>query len=64
MGMYIEAKKRAMRFFEVDFLISILEKNNGNVSQSARDAGIDRCNFYRVLRRCKVHPDKYRIKKI
>ena len=47
---YAEAKKIAVRAFERRYLSSLLEKSQGNVSRAARDAGIDRSNFRRLLK--------------
>ncbi len=51
---YAEAKKLAMRAFERRYLSALLEKSNGNVSQAAREAQVDRSNFRRLLKQYEV----------
>jgi transcriptional regulator of acetoin/glycerol metabolism len=39
---------------------SILEANDGNVSRSAEEAGIDRSSFQRLMRKHDIQSDEYR----
>jgi two-component system, NtrC family, response regulator HydG len=46
-----EAKRRAGSAFEKRYLIRVMEKAKGSVSEAARLAGLDRTNFRRLLQR-------------
>lgn len=48
-----EAKKKAVEQFESSYVESMLKRAGGNVSEAARQAGMDRSNFRRVLRKYK-----------
>ena len=46
-----EAKERMVALFERDYLLSLLEQHNMNISRVAREAGIDRRHVYRLMRK-------------
>ncbi|HEY5949370.1 MAG TPA: sigma-54 dependent transcriptional regulator [Kofleriaceae bacterium] len=46
-----EAKRRASSAFEKRYLVKVMEKAKGSVSEAARLAGLDRTNFRRLLQR-------------
>ena len=46
-----EAKRRASAAFEKRYLVKVMEKAKGSVSEAARLAGLDRTNFRRLLQR-------------
>jgi two-component system response regulator HydG len=46
-----EAKRKASSQFERRYLIKVMEKSKGSVSEAARLAGLDRANFRRLLQR-------------
>ena len=48
---FIEAKQAALKNFERHYVHSLLERTEGNISQAAREAGMDRSNFRRLLKR-------------
>lgn len=48
---YAEAKRRMVRDFDRAYAQQLLDRSNGNVSEAARLAGLDRSNFRRVLRK-------------
>jgi DNA-binding NtrC family response regulator len=48
---YAHAKKRALEMFEQSYLEGVLRRTGGNVSEAARQAGLDRSNFRRVLKK-------------
>jgi DNA-binding NtrC family response regulator len=50
---FAEAKKRALEAFEQAYLTAALHRTGGNVSEAARQAGLDRSNFRRVLKKQK-----------
>jgi DNA-binding NtrC family response regulator len=50
-GSFREEKKRAVAEFERDYLKRVLERADGNMSEAARIAGIDRKNFWVLAKR-------------
>ncbi len=48
---YREAKQRAVATFDKTYFSSVLQRNRGNISQAARQAGLDRSNFRRASKR-------------
>jgi two-component system, NtrC family, response regulator HydG len=46
-----EAKRRASATFEKRYLVKVMERAKGSVSEAARLAGLDRTNFRRLLQR-------------
>ncbi|HEX9296854.1 MAG TPA: sigma-54 dependent transcriptional regulator [Polyangiaceae bacterium] len=51
---YAQAKKQALDFFEQAYLEAVLRRTGGNVSEAARQAGLDRSNFRRVLKKAEL----------
>ncbi|HKQ71412.1 MAG TPA: sigma-54 dependent transcriptional regulator [Polyangiaceae bacterium] len=51
---YARAKKQALEIFEQAYLEAVLRRTGGNVSEAARQAGLDRSNFRRVLKKADV----------
>jgi DNA-binding NtrC family response regulator len=49
-----DAKARALKSFEEAYFREVLERTDGNVSEAARRAGLDRSNFRRAARRAGV----------
>jgi DNA-binding NtrC family response regulator len=49
-----DAKARALASFEQAYFRAVLERADGNVSEAARKAGLDRSNFRRAARRAGV----------
>ncbi|MBK7396448.1 MAG: hypothetical protein IPJ34_09150 [Myxococcales bacterium] len=48
---FTDARERAVEAFERQYVQAILRRTEGNVSEAARRAGMDRANFRRVMRR-------------
>jgi DNA-binding NtrC family response regulator len=44
-----DAKNDAITVFEKEYLLELLKRHNGNISQAARTAGIDRKTIHRML---------------
>lgn len=44
-----EAKGIWIKHFEMEYLQALLRRNNGNISQAAREAGVDRKTIHRLL---------------
>jgi two-component system response regulator GlrR len=47
--------------FEREYLINLLRQTQGNISQAASLAGVQRPYFYRVIRRLEIDPISFRI---
>jgi len=52
---YREARKQAVATFERLYILALLARCGGNVSLSARVAGLDRVYLHRLIRRYKSH---------
>jgi DNA-binding NtrC family response regulator len=48
---YHDAKAEAVSIFEKEYLRDLLERNGGNISRAARQAGMDRKTIHRMLAR-------------
>ncbi|MBI5533244.1 MAG: sigma-54-dependent Fis family transcriptional regulator [Deltaproteobacteria bacterium] len=48
---FAEAKKRAVLAFEKSYIETMLERTGGNISEAARQSGLDRSNFRRVIKK-------------
>ena len=46
-----EAKERWVSSFEKDYLLKLLTRNQGNISHAAREAGIDRKYFRKLMKK-------------
>jgi DNA-binding NtrC family response regulator len=51
---YREAKERSLETFETAYFEHLLARTQGNVSEAARQAGLDRSNFRRAVKRAGV----------
>lgn len=51
-----QARKRTIEHFERRFLIEALQRNNGNVSNTAKEIGLDRRNLQRKCKSYKITP--------
>ncbi|MEJ5300616.1 MAG: sigma-54 dependent transcriptional regulator [Thermodesulforhabdaceae bacterium] len=51
-----EAKERILDEFQSRYLLRLLEKHGGNVSQTARESGLKRQHIYRLLKKIKEEP--------
>jgi two-component system response regulator HydG len=54
---YAEAKRRLVAHFDESYTGELLRKAGGNMSEAARQAGLDRSNFRRLLKRHKDDKD-------
>jgi DNA-binding NtrC family response regulator len=46
-----EAKKKCISSFEINYILKLLKKTDGNISKAARLAGVDRSNFRKLIRK-------------
>jgi DNA-binding NtrC family response regulator len=51
-----KARKKAIEFFEKRFLLEALQRNNGNVSNTAKEIGLDRRNLQRKCKSYNINP--------
>ncbi len=57
---YIILKKKWVKSFEQEYLNTLLNRYDGNVSAASRAAQMDRSNFLRLLRRHRLHAREFR----
>jgi DNA-binding NtrC family response regulator len=50
-----EAKQELIRNFEREYLRDLLDRNDGNISKAAREAGIERAYLQRLIRKSNEH---------
>ena len=50
---YAEAKRQAQGLFDEAYMTFIMKRTNGNLSEAARQAGLDRSNFRRIARKAR-----------
>lgn len=55
-----EARRRVVSRFEREYLIHLLQRHGGNVTQAARQAGIPRGTLQRLLKRHNIRSDSFR----
>ena len=55
-----ESKNRVLNDFEQNYLISLLEYSNGNVSKAGRISGIPHKTLWRKLTNNKINPEQFR----
>jgi DNA-binding NtrC family response regulator len=53
---YGDARSRALQAFEASYLAALMRRANGNISQAARFAGMDRSHLSQLLRRHGLRP--------
>ncbi len=49
-----DAKERWVSSFERDYIVSLLRRNNGNISHAAREADIDRKYFRKLMKKYEI----------
>jgi transcriptional regulator with PAS, ATPase and Fis domain len=55
-----EEKEALMRRFEKDYITAVLEQERGHVTRAAERAGIDRKNFWQLMRRHEIDTDEFK----
>ena len=57
---YKTAKEETLKQFNHNYIGHLLEAHNGNVTQAARQCGLERQALQQIMRRYNVQPDDYR----
>jgi len=57
---FAAAKIQYVSLFEASYLRSKLDRHAGNVSRAAEAADLDRKTFYRLLRKHRLDPERFR----
>jgi DNA-binding NtrC family response regulator len=50
------AKNQLVDHFEKDYIVKLLERNQGNISRAAREAQIERAYLQRLVRKHDLNP--------
>lgn len=61
---YQEAKERAMGSFNQSYITNLLRQTNGNLSNAAEKAGMDRSNFKKIIKKYSIDINEYKEKKV
>ncbi|HDD35282.1 MAG TPA: sigma-54-dependent Fis family transcriptional regulator [Candidatus Desulfofervidus auxilii] len=56
----VKPLKEAKDEFEKNYLIQLMEKTRGNITQAAKLAGKYRADFYKLLEKYQINPEKFR----
>jgi DNA-binding NtrC family response regulator len=59
-GTFREEKEALMRRFEKDYVTAVLELENGHVTRAAERAGLDRKNFWQLMKRHEIKSDDFK----
>lgn len=51
---FSEAKKKVIDNFEKDYVMEVLKRAGNNISEAARQAGLDRSNFRRIIKKYNI----------
>ncbi len=57
---YKAAKEKTLKLFNHSYIGRLLEANNGNVSQAARQCGLERQALQQIMRRYRINGDDFR----
>ncbi|UCG37114.1 MAG: sigma-54-dependent Fis family transcriptional regulator [Candidatus Bathyarchaeota archaeon] len=60
---YSEAKQQVVDSFNREFLERLLQMNQGNISQAAKQAKMDGANFRRLMRKCGFQAEEHKQKR-
>ena len=61
-GIRTDAKRALLEGFEHDYLQRLMSENEGNVSEAARKAGLDRKNLQVLLKKHRVQPTSFKVR--
>jgi two-component system nitrogen regulation response regulator NtrX len=59
-GAFKKMKQQAVMAFERSYLLAVMRRNEGNISKSSKQAGIERRNFQRLLKKYDITPQEFR----
>ena len=59
-GEYKDAKEKTLKRFTTAYLIQALHENSGNVTSAAKQSGIERQAFQRLMRRYNITSKDFR----
>jgi DNA-binding NtrC family response regulator len=54
-----DAKQRLVDRFEREYLAQVVARTGGNMSEAARQAGIDRTTLYRLMEKHRLSKDAF-----
>ena len=57
---FAEMKKKMIRDFEVEYLSHLLKKHKGNISAAARESGVDKKNFWEMMKKHSLSADIFK----
>lgn len=57
---FSEMKKKVIREFEQNYASRLLRRNRGNISSAAREAGMDKKNFWEMMKKHAITADQYK----
>ena len=57
---YREAKQHVMEQFNVKYINHMLQQNTGNVTQAARQCGLERQSLQQIIKKCRIDPNDFR----
>jgi two-component system response regulator HydG len=61
---YNDAKKKVVDEFNRAIINRTLLKHDGNVTKAAEELKLDRANFQRLMRRCRISSEEFRERQI
>ncbi len=56
-----EARDKLLEDFTRRYLSEALARNHGNISAAARDSGLERQHFQKLMKKCGLNPDSFRV---
>ena len=63
MDSFKEEKHKVVSRFEYNYITNLLALHDGNISRAAKAAGMDRKNFWQLMKKHKVSADEYATRK-
>ena len=61
-GAFMQAKRALLEGFEHDYLQRLMTETEGNVSEAARQAGLDRKNLQVLLKKHRIQPTAFKVR--
>ncbi len=57
---YREAKQQVLEQFNVKYISHMLQQNGGNITQAARQCGVERQSLQQIIKKCGIDTNKFR----